>query len=66
MTREGRNRRDALSFIEEFQRLYHGPIGLAARLLELDADLKERGDLANQVRLFEAVLAVLSRASVTD
>lgn len=66
LTREGNARRDALNFIDEFIRLYHGPVGLAARLQELDADLRAKGDLANQARLFEAVLAVLSRASVTD
>ena len=66
VSREGRNRRDALDFAEEFIRIYHGPAALAARLQELDADLRAKGDLANQVRLFEAVLTVLSRASVTD
>lgn len=66
LTREGRNRRDGLAFVEEFGRLYHGPHGLAARLQELDADLRAKGDLANQVKLFEAVLVVLARASSPD
>lgn len=66
LTSESRNKRDALAIVEELVRLYHGPIGLAARLQELDADLKIKGDLANQARLFEAVIAILSRVSQTD